>query len=178
MTPAPGSDVRPATGADVDIVADMWVSLAAEQRDHGSHLLAAENRSQARDLARQYVHADGVAVATSNGLATGFVMFHTESGFYDTDATRGVVDNLYVRPDHRDSGVGTALLDYAEDALRERDADVLAVEALATNEAARRLYERRGYQPHRVTYEQPANDEAAAGSDRSTESDTHSKDDA
>lgn len=170
--------MRLAAGEDVDVVADMWVSLAAEQRDHGSHLLAAENRSQARDLARQYVHADGVAVATTAGLAVGFVMFHTETGFYDTDATRGVVDNLYVRPDHRGGGVGSALLDHAEAALRDRGADVLAVEALAANEAARRLYERRGYEPHRVTYERPADTGAAAASDESTENDTHSKDDA
>jgi len=158
--------VRPATGDDVDAVADMWVSLAAEQRDHGSHLRAAENRSEARDLVGQYVHADGVAVAAEGGLAVGFVMFHAETEFYETDATRGVIDNLYVRPDARGGGLGSALLDYAEGALRDRDADVLAVEALAANEAARRLYESRGYEPHRVTYERPA------------ESDTHSKDDA
>jgi ribosomal protein S18 acetylase RimI-like enzyme len=161
----PQSGVRPATGEDVDAVADMWVALADEQREHGSHLFAAENRSQARDLIAQYVHADGVAVAARGGVPVGFVMFHAETGFYETDATRGVVDNLYVQPDQRGNGLGSALLDYAEDALRERSADVLAVEALASNEAARRLYESRGYEAHRVTLE------------RSAESDTHSKDD-
>jgi ribosomal protein S18 acetylase RimI-like enzyme len=162
--PEPG--VRSATGGDVDAVADMWVALADEQRAHGSHPLAAENRSQARDLIAQYVHADGIAVAVRGTIPVGFVMFHAETGFYETDATRGVVDNLYVRPDQRGDGLGSALLDYAEDALRQRGVDVLAVEALAANEAARRLYESRGYEPHRVTLE------------RSAESDTHSKDDA
>jgi len=162
----PGPGVRPATGEDVDTVADMWVALADEQRAHGSHLLAAANRSQTRDMVAQYVHADGVAVATRGSLPVGFVMFHDETGFYETDARRGVVDNVYVRPDQRGDGLGSALLDYAEDALRDRGVDVLAVEALAANEAARRLYESRGYQPHRVTLE------------RSAESDTHSKDDA
>lgn len=165
MTGESDVSVRPATGEDVDSIADMWVALADEQRAHGSHLLAAENRSQARDLVAQYVHADGVAVATLGGIPVGFVMFHAETGFYETDATRGVVDNVYVRPDQRSEGFGSALLEYAEDALRERDADVLAVEALAANEAARRLYERRGYEAHRVTLE------------RSAENDTHSKDD-
>jgi len=159
------AEVRGATGEDVDALTDMWVALADEQRVHGSHLLAAENRSQARDLVAQYVHADGVAVAALGGVPVGFVMFHAETGFYETDTTRGVVDNIYVRPDQRDEGLGSALLDYAEDALRERDVDVLAVEALATNEAARRLYESRGYETHRVTLE------------RSAGSDTHSKDD-
>jgi len=166
VTAMQDADVRLATGEDVDAIADMWVALADEQRAHGSHLLAAENRGQARDLVAQYVHADGVAVATRGNVRVGFVMFHAETGFYETDATRGVVDNLYVRPDQRGDGLGSALLDYAEDALRDRGADVLAVEALAANEAARRLYESRGYEPHRVTLE------------RSAESDTHSKDDA
>ncbi len=175
--PVPGTDVRAATGEDVDAVADMWVALADEQRAHGSHLLAAENRAQARDLVAQYVHADGVVVATDGGLTVGFVMFHTETGFYDTDATRGVVDNLYVRPGQRGDGAGSALLDEAEAALREQGADVLAVEALAANEAARRLYESRGYEPHRVTYERPADSGTAGTPGQSTESDTHSKDD-
>lgn len=157
--------VRAATGEDVAAVASMWVALAAEQREHGSHLLAVENQSRARDLVAQYVHAGGVAVAERGGDRVGFVMCHTETGLYETDGTRGVVDNLYVDPEHRGDGVGSRLLDWAEDALRDDGADVLAVEALWANEGARRLYERRGYAPHRVTFEQSA------------ESDTHSRDD-
>ena len=157
-------DVTAATGDDVAAVTEQWVALAAEQRDHGSHLLAAENRQQAQELIAQYVHAGGVAVARRDHLRVGFVMFHVETGLYETDATRGVVDNLYVVPDARGDGVGSALLDHAEAELRERGADVLAVEALWGNEGARRLYERREYDVHRVTFE------------RSVESDTHTKD--
>ena len=157
-------DVTAATGEDVAVVADMWVRLAREQREHGSHLLAGPNRQAARDLIAQYVHSEGCAVARSDGRLVGFVMYHVETGMYETDAIRGVVDNLYVVPEARDGGVGSALLDRAESDLRDDGADVLAVEALWANEGARRLYERRGYEPHRVTYEQSA------------ESDTHSKD--
>jgi ribosomal protein S18 acetylase RimI-like enzyme len=169
--------VRAATGEDVAAVASMWVALAAEQRNHGSHLLAVENQSRARDLVAQYVHANGVAVAERAGDRVGFVMVHTETGFYETDATRGVVDNLYVDPEHRGDGVGSALLDWGEARLREEDADVLAVEALWANEGARRLYERRGYDPHRVTYEQSADSDQSTSTAQSVESDTHSKDD-
>lgn len=157
-------DVTTATSEDVAVVADMWVSLATEQREHGSHLLPEPNRQSARDLVAQYVHTEGCAVARRGGRYVGFVMYHVETGMYETDSTRGVVDNLYVVPDARGEGVGSALLDRAESDLREDGADVLAVEALWANEGARRLYERRGYEPHRVTYEQ------------SVESDTHSKD--
>ncbi|WP_232685843.1 GNAT family N-acetyltransferase [Halobacterium zhouii] len=157
-------DVTAATGADVAVVADLWVDLASEQRDHGSHLHAEANRQAARDLIAQYVHAEGCAVAREGGHTVGFVMYHVETGMYETDSTRGVVDNLYVVPAVRNQGVGSALLDHAEADLREEGADVLAVEALWSNEAARRLYERRGYEGHRVTYEQ------------SVENDTHSRD--
>lgn len=156
-------DVTAATGDDVGAVTELWVALAREQRAHGSHLLAAENREQARDLVAQYVHTGDCAVARSGGQPVGFVMFHVETGFFETDATRGVVDNVYVLPDVRGEGVGSALLDYAEAQLREGGADVLAVEALWDNEAARRLYERRGYAPHRVTMEKSA--DSGEGSD-------------
>lgn len=158
-------EIRAATSDDVDGLADLWVSLAAEQRDHGSHLLADENRGQARELAAHYVHTDGCAVAEEAGRVVGFVMHHVETGLYETDVTRGVIDNLYVVPESRGEGVGSALLDFAEDALRDQGADVLAVEAMWDNEDARRLYEHRGYDRHRVTFEKQA------------ESDTHSKDD-
>ncbi|WP_232701798.1 GNAT family N-acetyltransferase [Halobacterium wangiae] len=157
-------ELTAATGEDVPAVADLWEALAAEQRDHGSHLLAAENHQQAQELIAQYVHTGGVAVARQHGRRVGFVMFHVETGLYETDTKRGVVDNLYVVPGARDDGVGSALLDHAEAELRERGAGVLAVEALWDNEGARRLYERRGYDRHRVTFERPA------------ESDTHTKD--
>lgn len=156
--------VAAATSDDVGAVTEQWVALAAEQREHGSHLLAAANRERARELVAQYVHADNCAVARRDGVCVGFVMFHVETGFYETDSTRGVVDNLYVEPEVRGEGIGSALLDYAETELREDGADVLAVEAMWANEGARRLYEARGYTPHRVTLEQPV------------ESDTHSKD--
>ncbi|MCD2199590.1 GNAT family N-acetyltransferase [Halobacterium sp. KA-4] len=148
-------DVAAATGDDVGAVTELWVALAREQRAHDSHLLAEENREQARDLVAQYVHTGDCAVARSGGQPVGFVMFHVETGFFETDATRGVVDNIYVLPDLRGEGVGSALLDYAEGQLRDAGADVLAVEALWDNEAARRLYDSRGYAPHRVTMEKP-----------------------
>ncbi len=153
-------EVTAATGDDVGAVTELWVALAREQRAHGSHLLAVENREQARDLVAQYVHTGDCAVARSSGRPVGFVMFHVETGFFETDATRGVVDNVYVLSDVRGEGVGSKLLDYAENQLCEAGADVLAVEALWNNEAARRLYERRGYAPHRVTMEKPADTES------------------
>jgi ribosomal protein S18 acetylase RimI-like enzyme len=58
-----------------------------------------------------------------------------------------------VDPAWRDRGVGSTLLAAAESALDEDGIDRIAIEAMASNENARRLYESRGYDPHRIEYE-------------------------
>lgn len=170
------TDVRvdDATQDDLDAITDRWVALVADQRSHGAHLLPAENRNEARDVISQYIHTANVAVARletddeSGELSSpvvGFVMYHLESGLYDQDVTRGIIDNVYVDPEHRGCSVGSHLLDVAEADLRDDGADVIALSVMFQNDAARRLYEHRGYEPHRLMLEKP------------TESDTHSKDD-
>jgi ribosomal protein S18 acetylase RimI-like enzyme len=101
--------------------------------------------------------------ATAAGVL-GFVMFGLETGGYEQDVTRGVVHNLYVRPAHRDAGVGSALLETAEAALADRGADVVSLEAMMANQAAVRFYERNGYRQHRVELEKSLDD----GSDGDT----------
>ena len=184
--------IEPATTEDVDDLVDAWVALAETQRRHGSHLAAEANREAIRPVlafhavngsvyvAREEPSGDaaateGAAEADVPGRApdapiAGFVNFGIEEAGLEGDAVRGIVHNVYVEPAARDSGVGGALLDAAEAALVERGADVIAIEAIADNEAARRLYERRGYRPHRVQYERTAGTESSAG--EATETDT------
>jgi len=138
---------------DADAIADLWVALATGQRAHGSHLLAEGNRKRARQDILRHVVTGGVHVAVVNGEIIGFVTFALDPRNYDTDVTRGTVENVYVRPDHRDGGIGAALLSAAEDDLREAEADVVALEAMADNDDARRFYRRAGYRSHRVVLE-------------------------
>jgi ribosomal protein S18 acetylase RimI-like enzyme len=154
--------IEAATSADIDHITDCWVKLARDQRDHGSHLLAAENRSVVRDSVARHVIENDLLVAREEGIV-GFVMFELQTGIYQHSTTRGVIQNIYVEPASRDEGIGSALLDAAEEALRERGAEVLSLEVLARNQNARRLYENRGYEPHRIEME------------KSDENDNHSK---
>ncbi|MFN4097912.1 MAG: GNAT family N-acetyltransferase [Sphingomonas sp.] len=55
----------------------------------------------------------------------------------------GHIDHLYCRPDHIGSGVGAAICSALEEAAIAHNIRFLFVEA---SEAARRLFERRGYQ--------------------------------
>jgi ribosomal protein S18 acetylase RimI-like enzyme len=147
--------VREPRPGDVESVADLWVDLAADQRRHGSHLAADANRATARDFLAQQVVVDGLRVAEAGEDLVGFVTFVVERGRYEQDLTRGLVHDLYVAPGHRDGGVGSRLLRAAEDALAAAGAETVAVEALAANDAARRLYDRLGYEVHRVEMERP-----------------------
>ncbi len=159
-------DIEAPTLADADSLADLWVELAYDQRDHGSHLPPEPNREAVLDgLSRHIVAGDVLAARRADGTFVGFVQFGPDGGSYEQDVERGVVENLYVRPDHRGDGLGSELLARAEQALLDAGVERVALEVLADNEAARRFYARHGYEPHRVELE------------KSPESDSHTKED-
>lgn len=151
--------IEAASMDDVDVVTDQWVALVDDQRQYGSHLLGAANRSPGKSIVEQYVHADGLGVARApDGRVLGFVMFHVERGMFEQDVRRGIVENVYVVPSRRSEGIGTELLEYAEDALEAEGAEVVALSVMAENSAAREWYHDNGYRPHRVTVERPLDD--------------------
>ncbi|UPV74411.1 GNAT family N-acetyltransferase [Halorussus limi] len=167
------------TTADVDAVADRWVELAEGQREFDSRLLSAENRQAVRESVAQRAVADELLVAradeadpkvdaedagedagnaedgdgTDDGRIVGFVTFGIESSSYEQDAVRGIVQNIYVVPDRRGEGIGSALLAEAEAGLADAGADAVSLEVMADNADARRFYRRHGYAPHRVELE-------------------------
>jgi len=145
--------ITTASTTDADTVADLWVELARDQRRYGSHLHGAANRAAIREVIVQRIVTDDLLVATRDGSVVGFVMFTMENGRYEQDVRTGLVENLYVTPDVRREGIGSALLDGAERRLQAAGATAVAIEAMADNEAAREFYATRGYDPHRVELE-------------------------
>lgn len=57
----------------------------------------------------------------------------------------GLLDELYVVPSRRGSGLGSALLRAVEQAVRERGGELLEINVDGDDAAARRFYERHGY---------------------------------
>lgn len=145
-------NIEPPTTDEVDELADLWVDLAADQRRYGSRLRAAENREQIRDSIAHHVVAGGLLVARAPDIV-GFVMFAPEASQYDQDVDRGVIQNIYVRPDRRNEGIGAALLARAESMLAAAGVDVVTLDAMAEKDSARRFYQRQGYDVHRVELE-------------------------
>ncbi|WP_049979486.1 GNAT family N-acetyltransferase [Halolamina rubra] len=159
-------EIEAPTIEDADRLAELWVDLARSQRAHGSHLLAEPNRGAVREgLARAIVTGSVLVARSADGDLAGFVEFSPETGSYRQDVDRGVIENIYVRPAHRGTGLGADLLAAAEQRLLDAGADRISLEVLADNEAARRFYERQGYEAHRLELE------------KAPESDTHSKED-
>jgi ribosomal protein S18 acetylase RimI-like enzyme len=136
-------------------ITDMWVDLAAGQREYGSHLLADDNRTQIRESVVRHIVTDSLLVARDAGALVGFVMFSVESGSFEQDVRRGVVENLFVAESHRRATVGQTLLDAAEARLAERGVAVVGLEVMAENEAAREFYRENGYELHRIELEKP-----------------------
>jgi GNAT superfamily N-acetyltransferase len=134
-------------------VTDLWVDLAAGQREYGSHLLAADNRTRIRESVVRHIVTDSLLVAREAGTLVGFVMFSVESGSFEQDVRRGVVENLFVAEPYRHETVGRQLLEAAEARLADRDVSVVGLEVMAANEAAREFYRANGYDLHRVELE-------------------------
>jgi ribosomal protein S18 acetylase RimI-like enzyme len=164
VVPGMAPTIEPAGTRDIETVTDMWVRLAEGQREYGSHILPVENRTAIRETVSRHVVSDATLVARE-GTVVGFVMFTLERGTFEQGCLRGIVENLYVVPDRRSEGIGTALLDAAESTLLDRGAEVVSLEVMAQNEQSREFYRQQGYDVHRVELE------------KHVESDTHSKGD-
>lgn len=153
-------EIEQADMDDIDEITTLWLDLAGEQLQYGSHLRVSANREAIRMALARHI-ADGTALLAREEVAVGFASFEIVDGVFEERVTRGRIQNLYVEPGSRDRGVGSALLEAAESALTEDGADRIAIEAMAANQNARRLYESRGYDPHRVEYERTVDDTQA-----------------
>ncbi|WP_226819104.1 GNAT family N-acetyltransferase [Acidithiobacillus montserratensis] len=56
------------------------------------------------------------------------------------------VDNVVVDPAYRDCGIGQQLMNWVENYARHQRCEIMVLDAYVTNQAARRFYERNGYQ--------------------------------
>ena len=152
-------EIERPTVDDIEELTELWVALAREQRRHGTHILPEANRSVIGETLTRHALAGEAFVARGRNSILGFVTFERTADQFQTNVDRGVVQNLFVKPSYRDAGVGALLLDRAEADFEASGVEVVSVEVMAANEAARRFYDRRGYDPHRVVLEKRLQDE-------------------
>jgi ribosomal protein S18 acetylase RimI-like enzyme len=84
-----------------------------------------------------------VWVAEVDGTAVGFVA----TDVFDSDRSMGEISMLAVDPDYQESGIGTAMTDFALDRLKEAGMSVAMVETGGDpgHAPARRTYEKAGF---------------------------------
>ena len=139
---ADGTVVRPATPDDAATVAGL---LDAFNREFGddtpgpevltrrlTRLLAGDQTTMAFLAGEGAGGAEGVAVLTLRPN----VWF---------DGPVGLLDELYVVPDRRNHGLGSALLAAVEGAVRSHGGELLEIQVDGEDTDARRFYERHGY---------------------------------
>jgi len=131
---------------------ELWLGLAESQRAYGSHLLVEPNREVIRETVLQHIVTGSVLVARDDEIV-GFVTFSKQTDRYAKAMSRGLIENLYVQPGRRGEGIGSALLEAAQERLAEKGVAVVSLEVMATNEEARRFYRRHGYGEHRLELE-------------------------
>jgi GNAT superfamily N-acetyltransferase len=134
-------DVRPATAADLGallaLIADYQRFYAGSARDD-AHNAAFFGRFVAPGGAGTILGAfDEDAAQPPAGYAC---LYWTFSSVSATDVV--LLNDLYVRPEHRGSGVGEALVGAAVDVARERGASHVRWFTALDNRRAQRLYER------------------------------------
>lgn len=92
-----------------------------------------------------------VLLARRDGRPVGYVLAHVHDDGPDdtwpTGARVGEIESLAVLPDERGAGLGTLLLDVAEQRLEAAGVRDLRLVVLTGNDAALRFYRRRGMSP-------------------------------
>jgi len=138
----------------LDELVEFWLLLHQHQGSvadpiEGVELLSDEaSAAIVREMYRKWLSQDDsfAFLAEADGRSVGYVVaFYDEPHFMWDTGRIGHVDSFYVLPEMRGRGVGRLLMDRAYEEMRRAGVSTVALELVATNELARRFYEREGF---------------------------------
>jgi ribosomal protein S18 acetylase RimI-like enzyme len=140
---------------DIPRLREAFLALHAHHRRLSAVVLTEpdERAWAARVSTYEQYFAEGRALlhlARVDGYCVGYALTVLHPGSDDTFPLNAGYAELYtlaVLPGSRGSGIGSALLDAVDTALRNRAIANLTVAVMCANEAAIRLYQRRGFLP-------------------------------
>ena len=84
---------------------------------------------------------------TERPIGYALVTFHDTDDSHSTGTRFAELQSLVVEPDRRGTGVGTELLHEVYRQVRRCGVEEMVIGVLATNEPAKRFYEREGFRP-------------------------------
>jgi GNAT superfamily N-acetyltransferase len=130
-------EIRPATEADVQLLFDLILELAAYEKMADE--VAGDAEVLRRSLFEQKV-AEALLLETPDGEAVGYAIFFTT--FSTFECRSGIwLEDVYVRPEHRRGGIGRLLMEHLAKLALDRGHVRLDWVALEWNESALNFYE-------------------------------------
>jgi GNAT superfamily N-acetyltransferase len=133
-------EIRPATEADVELLFELILELAAYEK------LSDKVTGDAEVLRRSLFEekaAEALLLESADGEAVGYVIFFTT--FSTFECRSGIwLEDVYVRPEHRRGGIGRAVMEHLAQLAQKRGHVRLEWVALDWNEPALNFYEKLG----------------------------------
>lgn len=137
MADANDVQIRPATEADVQLLFDLILELAAYEK---LGTAVAGDAEVLRSSLFEREVAEALLIETADGEAVGYAIFFTN--FSTFECRPGIwLEDVYVRPEHRRGGIGLAIMKHLARIAEERDFARLEWCALEWNEPALNFYE-------------------------------------
>ncbi len=135
----------------IELIEQFWDDLIA--MDPYGRMIHEQDYGEVytHELLKRFHTSEGRLIwACSDAKPVGFVVTEIEiqsaQNQVEVGTSRaGRVLELYVLPEHRDHGIGKALMREAELSLRSSGCDTIKIEVFAPNEGARRFYKSLGY---------------------------------
>jgi ribosomal protein S18 acetylase RimI-like enzyme len=147
----------------IDELEPLWLALREHHgsvTEHWGPLRDPQESWRRRRADHEAILAEGgvLFLAEEDGRVVGFAICEREVGGSPTwewpPDFLAIVD-LVVLPEHRGKGIGDALIAAAEAEARELGVAALDLNMAATNDSARRFYERHGFRTDLVTMRKP-----------------------
>jgi ribosomal protein S18 acetylase RimI-like enzyme/ribosomal protein S27AE len=140
-------ELRDATADDVDAIrAVARESLIASYGHAVDEALLAEAVDEWYDPDDLVADIDDETTVCPVAVVDDGVVGFAESYVVGRRERVGEIDWLHVHPDHRGSGIGSALLERVEAELRDADVDRIEARVLVANEVGTAFYEGEGYE--------------------------------
>lgn len=136
MASANDVQIRPATEADVPLLYDLILELAAYEKL--GEAVAGDAEVLRRSLFERQA-AEALLIETADGEAVGYAIFFTN--FSTFECRPGIwLEDVYVRPEHRRGGIGLAVMEHLAQIAEQREYARLEWCALEWNEPALDFY--------------------------------------
>ena len=144
-----GFTIRPGRRDDAAEAARLWMQSAEEHTAHDSvYATAAGAEKTMRRFLADLANSGHsfLFVALAGGRTVGFISGELREGSPTfLPKTWASVDDVFVEPDHRNLGMGRALLRSVEAWAKERGASGVSLQVAAANARARKFYEELGF---------------------------------